>query len=101
MKRARQSIKIDFSISTWLITIENTRDTISQGAIYLFLNGVNPYNSIINIFKKPSLLEDFGHFCVHVCYSSFHDNVCVCSRQWLAYGHPYAKRQPLAYGQRD
>ena len=28
-------------------------------------------------FQKPSLLEDFGLFCV--CYSSFHDNVCVCS----------------------
>src|SRR6218665_537241 len=57
IKRARQSIKIDLSISTRLISIENTRDTISQRAIYLFLNGVNPYNSIINIFKKHPCLK--------------------------------------------
>src|SRR6218665_2516215 len=53
---------IDFSISTRLISIENTRDTVSQRAIYLFLNGVNPYNSIINIFKNHPCLKIFVIF---------------------------------------
>src|SRR6218665_2738845 len=44
------------------IHIENTRDTVSQRAIYLFLNGVNPYNSIINIFKNHPCLKIFVIF---------------------------------------
>src|SRR6218665_3225717 len=52
----------DSTMSKWLIFIENTRDTVSQRAIYLFLNGVNPYNSIINIFKNHPCLKIFVIF---------------------------------------
>src|SRR6218665_929667 len=73
-------IKCYLSISTWLISIENTRDTISQRAIYLFLNGANPYNSIINIFKNHPCLKIVVIFvyAIQVFMTMFAFGVAAC-----------------------